>query len=315
MSRSPRQIVLAAAAITLVSLTWPALAGASTVGVSGSTMQVVDTADVPTDTRVRETAEQTYDVTEGGEPVTAVAPCEQVGPNLARCPKGGITRISVDARGGNDTIRVIINSAGFDTVLSGGQGDDVIRGGTSEDLMIGGPGGDQFLGGGVSRRREDIVSYRGVAEPVMADIGGGSVSGSVLDGPPGSRDLIDGRIDTVIGGQSFNTLLGDSDFNALVGGPKRDRLRGEEGDDELFGRRGRDNVAGGNGADKVVGGRGRDRMRGGASWDRLYAKDGFADLVVNCGPPTNPFCGRFCNWSPPREFAKFDRRLDRPSGC
>jgi hypothetical protein len=72
--------------------------------------------------------------------------------------------------------------------------------------------------------------------------------------------------------------------NDLVrSGHGQDELFGNSGRDKLIGGDGHDNLLGGFGDDKVVGGKKADSFRGGRGADVLRARDGLADLLINCG--------------------------------
>jgi len=279
----------------------PGLAGASTVSSTATTVTVVDQANVPRGTLVDlGPGGNTLEVTEGGQPVTAVAPCVQMGAGTVRCPIAGISGIVVNANGGNDTVQVTLSvPAGIKSTLRGGPGDDVLEGGNTRDLIVGGPGGDQMLGNG----NRDTVSYAGIAKKISATIGGGFISGSTLDGPPGSRDQIVPDIEILIGGKKPNKLIGSNQANVLIGGPRSDRLRGEGGNDRVFGQRGNDYLLGNDGNDLLKGGKGHDKFSGGNGIDRLLARDNTADPVIDCGPPAAP------------ELVKFDPGMDFPGNC
>jgi Ca2+-binding RTX toxin-like protein len=298
---SARRLSLGIGAVALALLALPALAGASTVSSAGGTIKVVDPQNLPLNTQIQLAAGgNSIGVSEAPNPVVAGPGCVQQGAN-ARCPIAGVARIVVDARGGDDQVQINLNvPANLRGAINGGTGDDVLEGGNTRDLIVGGPNGDQMVGNG----NFDTASYQGVPRRVRARIGGpGFVSGSVLDGPAGSRDQIVGDIEALIGGRRANNLQGNGLANKLVGGPRTDKLRGLAGNDRVLGRKGRDYVVGGDNDDRLVGGRGRDKIGGGNGIDRLNSKDGLAEVFVNCGPPAQP------------EFVKFDQGLDFPTNC
>jgi Ca2+-binding RTX toxin-like protein len=242
-----------------------------------------------------------YEVTEGGAQVTTPTggPCNSVGGGTAvRCPAAGITQILVDTRAGDDIVQIGLNvSATVKGLIKGGPGDDILEGGQGPDTINGGPGGDQMIG----NTNRDTVTYAGVAKKIRAQIGGGFVSGSTLDGPVGSRDQIVGDIEILVGGSKPNSLTGSGAGNVLIGGPKQDRLVGEDGNDRVFGRGGNDYVIGRNGNDRLVGGGGNDKIAGGNGTDALFARDNQLDAVIDCGPGNNAL-----------ERVRYDLGLDNP---
>jgi Ca2+-binding RTX toxin-like protein len=225
-------------------------------------------------------------VDEGAPMTTPTAgPCNLVaGGNTVRCPSAGITRILVDTGGGSDIVQIQLSvPATVKSVIKGRSGDDILEGGQGTDTIDGGTGGDQMVGNG----NVDTVTYAGVAKPLKALIGGGFVSGSVLDGPAGSRDQVAADIENLIGGRKRNKLVGSNAANVLLGGPKQDKLRGEGGGDKIKGKAGLDYVIGGNGNDILVGGPDRDKIAGGNGIDKLFALDNHFDAPINCGPGNN----------------------------
>ena len=186
-------------------------------------------------------------------------------------------------------------------MIRGKTGDDTLEGGNGKDIIEGGVGGDQMIGNG----NVDTVTYAGVRKPLRAQIGGGFVSGSTLDGPVGSRDQVGGDIENLIGGVKTNKLTGSGTDNRLLGGPKQDRLRGNGGDDVVIGKAGRDYVIGKGGNDRLKGGADHDKIAGGGGLDKLFALDGGFDGPINCGPGNNA-----------QESATYDVGIDPvPANC
>ena len=196
------------------------------------------------------------------------------------------------------------SAKGFEKVI-GGAGDDVLLGAAGPETLLGGPGDDRLngrggadvLAGGAGR---DTADYSDRTEALQLTIGGGPISGSAVDGPPGARDTIDPTIEQLVGGSGDDRLIGDAGDNALDGGPGADDLIGRDGEDaaDYTGRQeavqlrndgqpssgsaedgpvgARDTIEtdvedlwGGNGADTLVGNSGDNLLNGGPGADVL----------------------------------------------
>jgi hypothetical protein len=139
----------------------------------------------------------------------------------------GITAIHVDARGGNDQVRLkgltvstlVEGGAGNDKIdgssvivahleLRGDAGNDDLRGGANADYLVGGDGNDVLRGGG-----------------------GG---------------------DWIVGGLGKDVLFGDDGDDVLVGGEGDDVVKGGNGNDILVRGPGNDNLDGGTGSNRTV---------------------------------------------------------------
>jgi Ca2+-binding RTX toxin-like protein len=286
-------------------LVMPGLASASDVTLKGGALVVTDPAGVGRNTQIElGGGGNVYQVDEAAPMSTpAGSGCNLVmGGNAVRCPAAGVNRILVDTGAGNDIVQIQLSvPANVRSVIRGDGGDDTLEGGQGQDKITGGPGGDQMVGNG----NVDTVTYAGVARPIRAQIGGGFVSGSVLDGPAGSRDQIVADIENLIGGNKHNKLFGSNQDNTLVGGPKQDVLKGRGGKDQVLGKGGPDYVIGGDGGDKLNGGGDRDKIIGGNGIDHLFALDGSVDAAISCGSGNNA-----------QESAKIDPGIDpAPISC
>ena len=268
-------------------LALPGLASASDVAVKGNAIVVTDSAGVVRNTQIElGGGGNVYQVDEGAPMTTPTAgPCNLVaGGNTVHCPAAGITRILVDTGGGSDIVQIQLSvPANVKSLIRGDGGDDILEGGQGQDKIDGGPGGDQMVGNG----NVDTVTYAKVPKTVRALIGGGFVSGSVLDGPAGSRDQVAADIENLIGGLKHNKLIGSNQNNTLVGGPKQDKLGGQGGNYKVLGKGGLDYVVGGDGGDRLNGGPDRDKIIGGNGIDHLFALDGGFDAPISCGPGNN----------------------------
>jgi Ca2+-binding RTX toxin-like protein len=201
---------------------------------------------------------------------------------------------------------VIAGLGGDDTILGRGGGDTVCGDGGVDD-MLGGGGNDTIIGhnrdpssglpptfekGDVAAPGpgEDLTAVRGLdysraAGPVRIDLNSSVVTGEGTDQVPGAERAVGSSFaDTIMGppvggavlrGRGGDDLISDSSSGELYGGP---------GDDTLTGASGWDLLEGGPDDDTLVGGAGRDMFLGRSGNDRLDAKDGRADLKINCGP-------------------------------
>jgi Ca2+-binding RTX toxin-like protein len=286
-------------------LAMPGLASASNVELNGNAIVVTDAAGVVRNTQIELGGGGNFYQVDEGAPMstpTAGACSPAMGGNAVRCPAAGVTRILVDTGAGDDIVQIQLSvPANVSSVIRGKAGDDILEGGQGKDRIDGGRGGDQMIG----NTNVDTVTYAGVLERVSAQIGGGFVSGSVLDGPAGSRDQVGPDIENLIGGTRQNKLFGSNQDNLLVGGPKLDRLRGKGGGDTIRGKGTRDYVIGKAGNDRLKGGGGRDKIVGGDGLDTLLAVDNQMDAVISCGPGNNA-----------QESASYDVGLDPlPVSC
>ena len=210
---------------------------------------------------------------------------------------------TIAGTGGDD---VIAGLGGDDTIL-GRAGNDTICGDGGADTMLGGADNDTIIGhnrdpssglpptfekGDVAAPGpgDDLTAVRGLdyaraAGPLRVDLGSSVVTGEGTDQVPGAMRA-DGSsfADTMIGppvggavlrGRAGNDRISDSGSGELYGGP---------GDDTLTGASGWDLLEGGMDDDTLVGGAGRDMLNGRSGDDHLDARDGRADLTINCGP-------------------------------
>jgi Ca2+-binding RTX toxin-like protein len=144
-----------------------------------------------------------------------------------------VTRMTVSALGGNDT--VLLSDAGdIPANVSGGDGDDRIAGGDGNDSLSGNAGRDQLAGGPGNDR--------------LAGNGGRDK----LSGGDGNDRLYGGAGgDGLAGGADDDTINGEGGNDRIDGGTGRDFLHGNAGDDRFFA--GSDNAL-----DSLLGDRGHD---------------------------------------------------------
>ena len=158
-------------------------------------------------------------------------------------------RANIDARGGDDTIRIAVNSG----LIQGGPGDDRITSVSefSYGLTLNGDGGN------------DRITVAGAAS---------------IDGGSGD-DVIDARGNT--GGFSSGISATGGPGNDLIYGSNfNDLLDGGTGNDDIFGRLGSDSMIGGPGRDSITGGGGDDTFIVDASDNLWLGGDGFDTVTV-----------------------------------
>lgn len=135
--------------------------------------------------------------------------------------------------GGDD---VMIGGAGADA-LAGDLGNDTLQGAEGSDALSG-QGGDDRLDGGDG---DDTGVYLLDGQPVVADLGAGSATGS-------GKDSL-AALESLAGSQGNDTLIGDNGPNLMFG---------FGGNDQLVGGGASDFVGGGSGADGGDAGPGSD---------------------------------------------------------
>jgi len=208
--------------------------------------------------------------------------------------------------------------------LTGGAGPDRLTGNPATgNTLKGGNGADILSGLGGT----DSASYAGRSTAVTVAINDVADDGNASDGPAGARDNVMTDIENLTGGGGADTLSGSAVRNTLDGGNGADVLSGlGNGDTATYASRttavtvdidnvaddgnasdatgdARDNVMtdvenliGGKGADdltgsaainNLTGGLGADVLRGLAGNDVLFANDGSADTVLDCGIGTD----------------------------
>jgi len=181
-----------------------------------------------------------------------------------------IDGIYVNAKGGNDLVRIDASVFQWTKIL-GGEGKDGIQGGSGNDHIIGGEGNDRIRGG---------------------------AGNDLIEGRAGDDTISGGRgNDAILGGRGNDNLSGGRGNDAIAGGSGNDRVSGGAGDDWLFGdatndvpddyaglvdyarrygntNRGNDKISAGSGDDIVLAGNGNDTVNGGAGSDIILAGAG-----------------------------------------
>jgi Ca2+-binding RTX toxin-like protein len=214
-------------------------------------------------------------------------------------------RISMDGRGGDDTVKDTTDDAG--RMLSGGAGNDKVEGYGGDDVLDGGDGNDEVNGnagndvvrGGAG---DDVVNGDNYKSPGNDVIDGGpgldqiddwsipdaathpqptvSLDGQANDGRPGETDNVSNvekltfHVNATFTGtdapddaEVLNVSEGASTLNGLGG---NDVLKGADSPDTIDGGAGDDDLNGGNGNDTITGGPGKDTIVGDATAGGCY---------------------------------------------
>ncbi|MDH5822291.1 cadherin domain-containing protein [Luteimonas sp. RD2P54] len=140
----------------------------------------------------------------------------------------------IDGAGGNDIIR----GGDLGNDLLGGAGADTLIGGKLDDWLFGGEGNDLIFSGQVTNT--DFAPGDAAGEASALAAAGGN--GNYLDGGAG--------VDRLYGGRGSDWLNGGAGVDLLLGGAGGDILQGGEGDDQ--GHAGAAALFGGAGSDQYV---------------------------------------------------------------
>jgi Ca2+-binding RTX toxin-like protein len=128
-----------------------------------------------------------------------------------------ISRVEIDARAGNDFVRVG-NEIGQQSLIYGGPGDDAIRAGSGKSTMFGDAGNDVLIGG----RADDVIF-------------GGKGNDEIFGGAGSDRAFGDDGDDWIAGERDDDPLLrGGNGNDTISGGQGRDRLLGDSGSDTAY---------------------------------------------------------------------------------
>ena len=142
---------------------------ASTARVQAGTLQI--TGDAASDTVV---------LAQDGPTTIAVVVNDQV---VGSFDRSTFTAVAVDARGGNDTVRILNSSPALDNVtVDGGAGDDTLLGGNGAETLIGNTGND-FVDGNIGADTAQLGSGN---DTFQWDPGDGS---DTVDGQSGKDTL------------------------------------------------------------------------------------------------------------------------------
>jgi Ca2+-binding RTX toxin-like protein len=229
-------------------------------------------------------ATASYTVSDVVDVTTKDPACTDLGTTVT-CLGVAITAVQASSGRGNDLITVAelpapsvtLNGDDDDDTLVGADDatGEILNGGRGNDWMLGGAGPDVFNGD----RGFDTASYGDHAAGVLVTVGSPFNDGNTSDaGVTGVLDSVGSTVERIKGSSFADVLKGDAGDNALIGAAGDDRLKGKQG---------------------------RDRLKGKGGIDVLLARDGNADLSINCGPGSNSL-----------ERASFDRGLDpTPKSC
>lgn len=222
------------------------LADTTVVQEVGDTLSVTAAQGVANDITIRRQGNIVV-VTDAGDTVSAVAPCQSTGTHTAECPLP-VTSIRVNVNDSDDSVSISPNLEATGTVI-GGAGDDRLNGGPRADRLV----GDD----------PDALGLR--ATPGNDTINGG----------PGN-DTISGLAgnDTIYGNAGNDTLNGDDGNDTLEGAQGNDTLTGGRGNDTHIGGEGSDTL---NAVDNVIA---NDGLDGGLGFDTCNRDTG--DTAVNC---------------------------------
>jgi Ca2+-binding RTX toxin-like protein len=207
---------------------------------------------------------ETLSITKSGTTLTA-----KIGSVTKTFSEASVTSISIDAKGGNDTVS-IASTITKPSVILGGTGNDNITGGGGADKVDGGTGADRIAGGGGT----DTVNYSTRTASVFVFL-----DGLANDGASGEKDNVLTDVENILGGSAGDVLYGNSAINKILGGNGNDYIFGGGNNDILEGGANDDQIMGGDGNDTLTGGSGADQLFGEAGNDTLFGRDSIADLL------------------------------------
>ncbi|MFO0804034.1 MAG: LamG-like jellyroll fold domain-containing protein [Gemmataceae bacterium] len=128
---------------------------------------------------------------------------------------------------GNDSIVAL---AGDDTV-DGGAGNDTLDGGTGDDRYVMTTGYSDLL---IDAEGEDTLDFSTALAGIAVDLSVPSGQSQTLDAA-GSRLVMEGDFENVLGSGYADTIIGNASANKLLGGGGRDVIRGGAGNDYVQG--------------------------------------------------------------------------------
>jgi len=199
--------------------------------------------------------------------------------NLDNTPNARFDTLRILGTGGDDTMKVVPDGAGFGVDLNNDGTADVTLGGVDALELEGGAG-------------LDTLDTTALPSTVVADVTlVGGAGDDTLNGGDGNDTIIGGAGNDVLNGGAGNDLLdggdGDDTLNGgdgddtLLGGDGIDTLNGDAGNDTLKGQLGDDVLNGGDGDDSLIGGAGADSFDGGAGTDTADFSDETGPVIVN----------------------------------
>ena len=184
---------------------------------------------------------------------------------------GGAGNDTIEGYGGND---VIDGGDGNDTV-DGGAGNDEVRGGNGDDVLWGdhykSPGADLIDGGPGT----DLIDDWSIPDAAVHPQPSVSLNGAADDGRPGEGDNVQNvekytfHINATFTGSDANETIDvlnvDTGSSNLDGGGGNDVIKAYDTNDTVNGGAGDDQIEGGLGNDVVTGGPGKDMIMGDSS--------------------------------------------------
>ena len=290
------------AAVALLALVLPPLAGAATVSLTRGELAVAAGPGEANEIAVTEGTDGTLWVTDVGAPVTAGTGCSVRAANTAECD-GAVDSLTVHAGDGDDRV---LNAVYVPCELYGEAGNDALEGAGPIASLFGGPGDDKLVAGadiGIldGGRGADTLSPGSLFSVAIANYGRRAAAvrvtldGIANDGEPGEGDNATPDVAVVQGGWGNDRLTGsDEGVNVLLGargndvldaaGGVLDLVLAGRGNDRVLGGAGAGVLVGGAGHDLVLGGAGRDTLFGGADADLLHGGTGPDELYGELGP-------------------------------
>lgn len=167
-----------------------------------------------------------------------------------------------------DALRIVLGTAGNDSLVGGEEGDRMS--GLGGDDTLSGLGGADTIDGGSG---QDTL-YGGDAADALI----GGAANDALHGDAGDDTLFGGLDDDALyGGAGVDALEGEGGNDSLYGGSGGDVLNGGSENDRIHGEADNDILYGGAGNDLIYGGAGDDTLDGGSGDDDLYGAAGPED--------------------------------------
>ena len=331
MNSGFRRRWMIAMATVLGVLFLPAVAGAATAEVTGSTLTFT-AASGEENELFMETASGVFRVTDAIAPVTAGTGCNQRSLHRVNCPTGTINLVVVQAKDGDDVVQVMIGTV--DANIDGGSGGDFLQSGEGDDTLTLGStdinvaesatagGGEDTLIGATTPQASDFLGGEagddeligGVAFDSMFggtgadDIVGGGSNGDFVsfsgtagvdvtldnvanDGEPGENDNVHDDIEVIFGTTFADTMVGSTGGESLFAFEGQDDLQAGPGDDTMNGGDGADTLAGQDGDDTMQGGNDADDISGGAGIDQADYQDHSSQVTVTINNVANDGSG------------------------
>lgn len=224
----------------------PAVAGADSVSVQGTTLKLTLSSSNGENPRAFvEQSGDTFTVTDYNTGMTGCEPGEFNDIQVRRCTAPGITRVVVTGTSLAEYVELYASLD--DDIVS-----DVNLGG-GDDQVEDHSGGRSIVDAGAGE--DDVETYDGDDE---------------IHGGPGRDDLG--------GGAGDDEIFGDADNDTIFGVAGADTIHGGAGDDHLFGGDDADHVLGDADQDDLRGNAGPDTLDGGAGDDELEGSDAFDDV-------------------------------------